>query len=191
MAKMYSTGPALLYTETGGGNVAFLGTCEAAPDIELTGEFEPIFNDLGGPRLPTDRIWAGEEAISSLVLTRWNEIVLQAIMGTLVQSGGVGGRSFLGDVGTIMGQEKQTFQFWILFPFASKAAYSDMPAGYHFLASMPIGPKGITPGTGVNKRHLILKHQRAMASTPPTTLNSTVFDLYDFNMSAVASIPID
>lgn len=193
MAKMYSTGPALLYAAFTG-SPFFLGTCESAPDIELTGEFEPIFNDLAGSRLPMDRIWEGEEGLLNLIITRWNEVISRGLFTTL--GGPIGlltaaGSSLLGAIGTIMGQEGETCQMWVAFPFAAKAAYSDMPAGYHFHSCMAIGPKKITPGTGVNKRQLIMKAQRKLAATAPANLASNIFTLYDNDMTAVAGIPID
>lgn len=192
MAKMYSSGPALIYTNATG-TPAFLGTCESAPDIELTGEFEPIFNDLSGTRLPMDRIWEGEEGLMNFVMTYWNEIQTVPIMATLAFGAGaaIPGTSLLGDIGTIMGQEEMTFETWIKFPFSAKTAYSDMPAGYHFHSCLPIGPKKITPGTGVNKKQLIIKAQRKKAAVAPSGLTSSIFELYDFDMTAVAGLTID
>lgn len=190
MAKMYSSGPALMYISTPVG-YSFLGSAESAPDIELTGEFEPVYSDIAGSRLPMDRIFEGEEAVISAVLTWWDESTLNAINTFGAALGSVDGRSFFHDTGTIMGQEGANFEFFVRFPFAAKPAYSDMPAGYHFLSAMRIGGFRIEPGTKVNKRHLIIKAQRKLnPAIGAPGLNTEIFRLYDFDMSAVANIPI-
>lgn len=189
MAKMFSSGPAIIFSEMSGGSVKQLGTCEGAPEIQIQGEFEPIYNDLGGTQLPIDRIWEGEEALVNMILTRWNQDVLEDIMGVL--TGGVGGTQYLADVGSIMGQEGHTRQLWVFFPFSLKPEYADMPGGYHFLATMRVGPQRINPGTGVNKHQLIMKAQRKMSTSIPSSLNSEVFKLYDHDMSGISGIQID
>lgn len=195
MQKMYSTGPALMYVRTIAEGTRFVGTAESAPNLFITRAYEPIYNDLAGSMLPMDRMVEGHEALVSAVLTRWDEDVLD-FMATLTTFDPDVGSTALGTVGTIMGQEDQTFEFWIKFPFFAKTAYSSAPGamkpGYHFFASMMVGREEIGVGTKANRRHIMIQCQRQLVSgASPTNMDSRIFDLYDTDMSDVNGIPID
>lgn len=193
MSKIFTTGPALMFLSYG--EPMYLGTAESPPDIDLIGGFEPVFNDLGGTVLPMDRIYEGEEAIISFVLNKYNQPALDIIQA--VVGGKTMGRDTFGDIGTIIGQEDRTFGFGMVFPYAAKPIYSDMPAGYNFFSCFRIGPQGVRPGTRAKSHNLILRAQRyttaraSLGNTISTSLDSVVSTLYNFNVAAYSSLPID
>jgi hypothetical protein len=192
MAKIFTTGPALMYINYG--SWLYLGTAESPPDIDLIGGFDPVYNDLGGTVLPFDRIYEGEEAVISFVLNRYVQAsldIIQAVIGSKT----IGTDTF-GDTGSIIGQEDRTFQYGMLFPYAAKALYTDMPRGYKFFSCFRIGPQGVRPGTRAKAHNLILRAQRyttmrpGQSTTISTALTQSASILYNHDVSAFADIPI-
>lgn len=207
MAKLWTTGPVLMYAGVGGSassrSILFLGTGEEAPEINLHREYEPVRNDLSGTVLPMDETYEGQEAMVSVVMNRFNWLTLlrcqtasEANFGSLTP-----GSDVAGAIGSLMAQEGQTFPLYCVFPYATRASMATMPLGYRFWSAKMIGPDNIKGGTRNKKIHCQFKCMRSYtASTNPLSGPavggtpglgagfSSVGILYDFNVTGVPAI---
>ncbi len=197
MARIYSTGPALIYAgvnDAPGVVPVFIGTCQSAPEIDIQPSFHHVMNDLGGNQKPFDRMWEGEEGMVSGVLNRFNYLTLLRMMSrprTNTATPGTAGINISGDVGTLMGQEGLTYHLWVAFPKGGTLPYPDLVPGYHFYAAMLLGPDKIQPGTKDLGVHCIWQCQRQFNPAGaglgiPTTGSLT---LYDTLTTSFASLP--
>lgn len=184
MAQPYVTGPAHMYVQSGGSPV-YLGTAERTPRIEVRPGQIPVMNDIGGPVVPFDMMYSGEEAFISADLTRWNNSVLQTILGRPIVGSPPGADSF-GSIGTIISYEGMGFVFYIVFPYSSKPAYSTQEAGYRFFSCYVIGPDDhYSLGTNPRKIHLAI---HALRVYDPA---SQSLSLFDFNVADAQAIPVN
>jgi hypothetical protein len=189
MAQLYSTGPAHAFVgsiSSGGVTPFYLGTCEVAPQIEVTPRFEEVHNDIGGI-VPFDKQYGGEEAFIGLDLNRYNEGVYAALAArpNSLVAGAVRGLNSALDVGTLMLTEGKNVVLWIVFPFFAKPAMraGGMPAGYRFPGSILLGPDKLDGlGTRSRKTHLFFEALRLW--TPLTG----AFTLYDHNTTGLPAI---
>lgn len=171
MAKQYVSGPGHLYVgvditpgrRTASQNTSvtavkrpiYLGTAEKFPKITKRPNFKPTFVDQGG-EVPHDVAFMGEEAFVAADLSRYNEAVYNSLSSRPRHQFGLRGFTGSQDIGTLMIAEGKAYPLWVHFPYASKAAFSDMPNGYHFFASYLIGPDELEPlGTTPRKVRLI------------------------------------
>src|SRR4051812_7347205 len=116
MAQPYSRGPVDIFVGTGLSHTpTFLGHATKGPRIRIRRFYRDMFNDLGGDLVPFDRARGSQMAVVSVVLTRWNEAVLQAAQDT---AGGasVPGTEDPGDVGALMLTEGLAQPLWLRFP---------------------------------------------------------------------------
>lgn len=174
-------------------------------------EFEPVFNDVMGTRLPYDYSYQGQEAFIDYMFTRFNELVYELCASVPQQIAGVPGINVDGDVGTLMVTEGKTFPVWITFPYAAKAVFggNSMPAGYRFFACLMKGPDRHRSGTGVRKigvhfhatrvyvpptaGTVLVPIQPYSPGSPPGGLVSVVTNpglqlLYDFNTTGLPAV---
>ncbi len=187
MAQPYCTGPVLIYVQPAGfGSPQFFGTAERFPQQQITPEWEPVYNDMSGQRLPLDILYEGEEAYVTADVTRWNERLMASMMAR--PSGlGTRGRNVFGDIGSIMVLEGFAFPLWLRFPYSAKAVFQNaangpMPDGFHFLAAHLKGPDSYTGlGTGPKKIRCIWHCMRIFS--PPSN-----FLLYDQNMAGLPAV---
>lgn len=186
MSQLYCTGPAHVLVAFGGSNPRYLGTAKISPQIELKPEYKPVFNDLGGD-VPLDVSYLGEEALSQIDFTRWDESVYEIIAARPRSNAAatIGANTSL-DVGTLVLTEGFGFIMYVLFPFATaKAAYSTLPAGYRFPASVFVGPDKMEQmGTHNMERLMVFRHLRIFNAT------TGAFLLYDGNVTATRGIPL-
>ncbi len=200
MAKLWATGPVHIFVGISGTakSPIYLGTGETAPNIDIKIEYSPVMNDIGGDRLPFDRIYEGSEADISVVLTRWNEPTVAALM-SVPNAAGVRGRQTPTDLGTLMGSEGYTFPVWLLFPRSplnagGLLAQAGMPAGYRFFSCINMGDS-MQFGTRANKHHVMVHATRgwnrpgvynpAIVGSFNNATADTTFTLYDHNMSQI------
>lgn len=163
------------------GPFVFLGTAEVSPRIEVRPAWDPIFNDLGG-KIPFDLAYQGEEAFTSVTLTRWNEAVFAALQNRGNYQSLLRGFDGPYDIGTLALAEAANFATVVLFPFSAKQYYSanGMPPGYRFLQSVLEGPDVLDPlGTRARKIQLLMHHLRYFN---PTNFS---FTLYDHNVAGM------
>ncbi len=193
MAISYVCGPVSIWVGIGsGGTPVFLGHAERTPSIQIRPQFSPVFSDLAGQRVPLDYLYDGEEAMVSVDLTRYNEAVYAGIASRPVPNL-TRGLDSPGEIGTLIGLEGMAFQLWLNFPYSTKAVFTAnaMPAGYHFWQTFLEGPDGLD-GLGTTNRRLRLNFHCMRYLGPETNaFGAGRFTLYDHDMSAVASLPID
>lgn len=151
--QLWCTGPALFYAGVGGALGAQIpvevGTAEAKPTIFLYDEWDSVFNDLGGSKIPFDDSYQGEYAIIRGDLTRWNEPDAMAKIQARPDFTGTRGFYPFGAIGALMKTEGLAYNLWVKFPYQSKAAYSNMLPGYRFVSAFLYSPDempvGVTP----------------------------------------------
>jgi hypothetical protein len=187
--------------------IGYLGTAKKWPQIALARYYHPVWNDLGGSKIPIDELWQGEDALVGAEVNRWNELVYEAIATIPLGGAGVTGSNGPAEMGTAMVFEGFTFDVWVAFPYSpalgwptAKAAYLGMPPGYHFPACVNLGPDRLQPiGVGEERStHLLFKAKRiynpaAFSSGGATYSGSGVnfssggaaFTCYDFNFTGI------
>lgn len=186
MAQLYSTGPAHTFVQKGTNPPAYLGTAKISPVIEVKPSWEPVYNDLSG-KVPMDMAFMGEEAMTQVELTRWNNNIYYQLAArpqsfSTQEAPGLNGPL---DIGSLMLTEGLNFTFYVLFPFFRKKAYASLPAGYRFPGSYLVGPdKHQQMGTHPKELFLLFHHLRLFN---PLTGQ---FLLYDQNVAAVLNVPL-
>src|SRR5919109_3483130 len=101
MAQPWCTGPAHVFLGIGTGNsLLYLGTAENTPTCEIRHAYEPIYNDIGGIKIPIDVSDQGEEAFVGLTMTRWNIPVYNRLAATPRPVSGTPGVYAGGDLGS-------------------------------------------------------------------------------------------
>lgn len=197
MAQPYVTGPASIWVAPGLSAPLFLGHAERSPSIQVRPSHSPIFSDLSGQRVPLDYIYDGEEALISMDLTRFNEAVYRLIANRGTPGLGTRGLDIPGDIGTLLGTEGRAYPLWIRFPYSAKTAFSNatngaMPGGYRFPLAFLEGPDGLD-GLGTTNRRLRLNFHaiRYLDVSVTNTFGAGSLLLYDHNMGAVSSLPIN
>ena len=134
----------------------YLGTGQRGPRVKIRRAYSRVFNDLTGPELAFDKIWAGEEALIFVDLTRWNETAYDLAAGRPF-SGGVFGAEPPGSRGTLMMTEGAAFPLILRFPsfdFHPAIRNNLGFAGYRFLAASLEGDDDFETGSGANIRHI-------------------------------------
>jgi hypothetical protein len=155
----------------------YLGTTMRGVRIRVRRGYSRVWNDLTGPEIAFDKIWAGREAMIFLDLTRYSDTVYHVLAGT-PRPGGPPDAETPGARGTLMMTEGAAFPVVLRFP-----AYDYHPrfranggvAAYRFLACSPEGEDDWETGSGANVRHLMLHSQEVY---DPRTNN---LQLKDFN----------
>lgn len=194
MAQPYVTGPCHIYVGISSnpprnpfnpsGSPVYLGTCRAAPRIQWDPAFEPVINDISGPRKPFDMIYLGKDAMISGDLTVWNWPVWEQIK-SLPNTALPSGAQEQGDIGSLMVLEGYSYPIWIHYPFHSKAAMRDagMVAGHRFAAGWLMGPIAEDPGNKSNSAHVQFYAINAYDKATGKFLCS------DNNMTGIPTIP--
>jgi hypothetical protein len=184
MATPFVSGPVHMFALIPGqSGMLYIGTGERAPKIRLLPEWDAVMNDLGGTKLPFDYLYEGEEALVGVTLTRWNQPVLD-ILRTRTNRAAPPGFTLPTDLGALMVAEGLTFNLYLFFPFATKAAMAagGMPAGYHFHYAFLQGPDDLERGTGPNKDQTMFHCVRGFDITTGR------MTLYDFSVGAMPAL---
>lgn len=199
MAQHYVTGviPMWIGMRVNGviGAPIFLGFGEKAPEIQDDPDWEPVMCDYGGTKHPSEYLYEGAEASSSVTLTYWRESVVRTITAYPYRTGVIRGTSVInpaagvggyGDIGSAMITEGLSFCMWFLFPYSAKAAYRNatnglMPTGFRMPYTKIQGKPVRRGGTGASKISLNFHHMRG--------IESSNLVCYDENVTAVANLP--
>ena len=179
-AAVFVTGPCLVYAGVSGGlarRPVFFGTCEASPRIKLDHEWEPLYNALGGSRVPFDHTYQGARALVQLDLTRWDQTPRVRTAAVPFYSGTPGFNPF-GDLGALSVLEGSSYPLWLRFPYSIKQAMAaqGMEAGYRFLSARLESDDPGNLDTKARKISLVFACDRVFN---PRNLSWT---LYDSNM---------
>ena len=182
MAQQFATGAVHVFIRFGGqGAIQYFGTTESMPQDSRSPEYETLMNDVSGSKVPLDLAWEAESAQISLVMTRWDENVAQAIEVGPGLTANLGSWSW-NDVGTLMGLEGEYTELWLTYQFGSilgnKAAYvgQGLKPGRHYVQSVLWAPQQDETGTKPMKRHFMFF---AWPKINATTKRFTLWD-YDF-----------
>lgn len=177
LAYFFPAGSSSTFANT----LQYVGTAERSPRIQTRKGWIPLFNDLGGPSIPFDMCYEGEESFISADLTRWTEAVYSAM--TAIPTNTVRGFNGVGDIGTLMMTEGVAGTLFVLFPYTTlkPLTYGTQPAGYRFVRAWLEGPDDLDPlGTQPRKIRLVWRALRGFQLTS----DGPTFSLYDHNMGA-------
>lgn len=133
-------GPCQWFCGTGAsGALEFLGWCEGETRVSFAGAEDEIRTDLGGPAIPSDVQWMGEQAFISGDLSRWDKTVLRKIKSRLPGSGSAvsGGAYAFGAMGALMLAEGYAMRFLVRGGYSAKNLNAGDPPLYNFLAAWP------------------------------------------------------
>lgn len=187
-SQPWVTGPAHIFCGVGVGYAPrYLGTAEKSVRGQRNLEYEPVFNDIGGTRIPIDTSFQGEQWFISADVSRW-DMASYNLLATVPRPSGTLGQNAGGDLGTLMIQEGCAYPLWIQFPYGggAKVAYAGLEAGRRFFASYLLGPEVLEPmGTQPHKRRLVWHCLRLLA---PAANNSIASASFDANMSGLPAI---
>ncbi len=164
-------------------NPLLLGTGMRGPRIKVRRAYSRVWNDLTGPELAFDKIWAGEEALIFFDLTRWNENIYQ-LMATRPRAGATPGAEPPGTRGTLLMTEGKAFPLYLRFPafdFHPRFKAAGGQAGYRFLCAS-IEEDDYETGSGANMRHLALHCWEVYDP------KSNGLALYDGNMTGIGPV---
>lgn len=186
MSQPYVTGPCPIYVHVGGGLSSkapvFFGWTEDTPEIRIDHEFEPLFNALGGGKIPSDQVYQGSHAFLRGDFTRYTQSVYSALQAVPFFTGTPGFCPF-GDLGTLMLTEGAFYPITVGLPYAGKAAMSGMPAGFRFLACWLEGDQFGLLSTKPRKISLTWTCQRVFNIT---NLSWTLYDNVTAGLPAVS-----
>lgn len=126
MPQPYCTGPVKIYVSD-----ALLGTGERGPRIRTQRHYAPVFNDLGGTRVPFDLVYESMEAFVTVRLTWWDYGQLRLLRRPM---GAETGNDAEGHIGSLMATEGKTFSLKLDFPYGGRM--EGMPKGIKFVAAV-------------------------------------------------------
>lgn len=198
MAQMYSTGPVNIFCGVGPtGNPLFLGHGERAPKIRRRRATVKAMTDHAGA-IQADTAYAGQMAMVSVSLTRWNESVLTLIRDVAREPGAASfeGTDLPGDIGSLLLEEGKAYRLWLEFPNNLKAAYQRaangiLPPGYQFFAAHLDDSDDEENGYGPRKINLTWICLRALDINERNILGRGSYICYDNNMAALAGVDIN
>lgn len=121
MSQGFVPGPCQVFVGTGTSKAwEFLGLSEDGVQLQLLSSFEDIYNDAGGPMVPIDVQWMGEQAYMSMTMNKYNESVLQKCAARRVGTGIVPGACEVNGLGSLMIAEGFAYPILLLFPYRAK-----------------------------------------------------------------------
>jgi hypothetical protein len=171
--------------------IQYIGTCERMPQETRSPEYEPVYNDMSGTKVPLDFAWEQETASIGVTLTRWNEKFAQFIEAKPDPTNDEGSWSVI-EVGRLMALEEMAWEIWIGYTFgsalASIAAYTSlglMP-GRHYLQCLVWSPESEDRGTAAMKRNFMF-YAWPFLDNKFGTFEQWNFILYDQDFTGVSS----
>lgn len=138
-SQLYVSGPVQISVGTGASFAyEFLGWTEGDLVVSLGSDWEDVIADYGGPRLPVDVQYFGEQAFIPFTLVRFQFLVLNKLTARLADAtaGGTPGTMATGELGSLMLAEGHAVPLLLYSPYVLKSAFSaTMPGGYLFGAA--------------------------------------------------------
>jgi hypothetical protein len=201
VAQPYISGPVSLWirhSALGTGTPVFLGHGERAPQIQHSVRLEDFVCDISGS-MPLDACYAGMMAHISVTLVRYNMIVLQLIEARARSSTfpvSLPGIDLPGQIGTLVVIEQATYELWLRHdgaakPFMQNPANGVMPLGYHYFAAT-LDTESLQGGSVTPfKATLPWKCYRVPDFKVTNLYGTGAWQLFDYDMSAVAGLPIN
>lgn len=141
MSTTYCPGPSQWYVNTGVGQAwQFLGYCEGETSLSLSPEWEEVYTDVSGTRIPYDYQFMGAHATVEGSLVKYNEPVLNALRNWLNQNATPG--TFPDNsLGALVRTEDKEFALAIRSTYGGKAVFQNagMVPGFIFPLAIPMG----------------------------------------------------
>lgn len=130
-SQLFTPGPQFIFTGTGSaGAYEFLGYTESEVMLSLSGAYEDVFADYGGPRVPVDAQYMNEQASVSMTLLRYDEAVYNHCAARIV--GGTAGTAGTNSIGSLMGAQSLAYKLFVYAPYSTETFFSTMNKGYVF-----------------------------------------------------------
>jgi hypothetical protein len=179
-----------------------LGTCETGPRVVKRPYFRPWHTSRRGDA-PDTMIFTGEDALIYAPINWYDEAVYARICSRPFRNN-TRGRQETGAVGTLMGDEGETYKLWVAFPYAGKTnppgvaalgggpvalgltVMKNMPAGYRYTSAYLFGPDMLDPlGSQARIVGLIFHATLKKAGTILTSVYANLIyeTLYDHDMT--------
>lgn len=157
IAMPYVPGPSQIFVSTGtSGAFEYLGQAETDVRISIHPEWEDVFVDGAGSRVPFDSQFMGESGSVSFDLIYYHELTLLKLKKWLNGLTGTAGSGPAGTIGTLAKTENYRYQLVIQSLYAGKAPYAanGMVGGYWFKFVRPVGSWDVSPSTRVKKERV-------------------------------------
>ena len=120
---IHVNGPCQIFVGVGESQaLTWLGYTEDAVQLTLASSFEDVHADFGGPRVPVDVQWMGEQAFISMTLIKYHETVLQQCVARL--PAGTPGAAASNTVGSLMQTEGIAYPIFIYSTYSTKTVYT-------------------------------------------------------------------
>ena len=167
------------------GALSFLGWAEGDTRISLAAAEDEIRTDLGGPAIPSDVQFMGEQAFISCDLSRWDKAVLKKLKSRLPSANNSnvsGGTYSVGQMGALMIAEGYAVRLLLKGGYSAKNLNSgDLPI-WNFLAAWPTSNLDVGISTRASRFRLTM---RAIPVIDWGTGSST---LYNQDVTGIPSI---
>ncbi len=180
IAYYYCTGPIYVFISTNGlaSSAQFLGTCEQYPTEQEEHAWTPVWNDLGGPVVPSERQFHGKTKFMSLDLNRFKQTVMDQVLATPRQGtdGNPAGTNSVLDRGAYLIENGCGYSMWLIFSFygtQNAVGYPDLPPGEYYPYVMTVGNYDDRQGTQNKKVRLVTEAQEFRTSNGGQFLYST------------------
>src|SRR5215468_4185309 len=119
-----TTGAVEIFAGVGPGRShLFLGWGKTSPRFQRRYGYLPFFTDLGGPAIPMDEVFAGQEAYISVDLNFFRADTLGRVESVPNPGGSGALGNVFGDIGTLMVWEGMAYALTLVFPYFFKAAW--------------------------------------------------------------------
>ena len=121
--QIYTNGPCKIWVGTGA-SFAYehLGYTEDALNLVLASSWSDVRADYGGPSVPVDVQWMGEQAYASMTLVDYDETVLQSVVSRIPNM--TPGTVATNRLGSLMLEEGLAFPLLIAGAYAGKSVFS-------------------------------------------------------------------
>ncbi len=165
----------------------YFGTCESMPQDQRQPEYEMLWNDISGSKVPLDLAWEGESAQISLTMTRVDQVVVEYLQAHPNTPTATPGSWAFEDVGSMMGLEGLAWECWLVYTFGSaiagKLTYTGagLRPGRHYTQCVLWSPQSEETGTKPTKQHFML------FAWPKPNFGTKRFVLYDYDMTGISS----
>jgi len=101
-----------------------LGYSQDGVQLQLIAAFEDIISDFGGPAVPVDSQFMGEQGYVSMTLNKYDESVLQKCAGRRLGASVVPGAIEANGIGSLMIAEAYAYRLLLMFPYSTKSFQS-------------------------------------------------------------------
>lgn len=160
MSTPYVPGPSYWYLSSApNGAYEFLGMCESLTRLSLSPQWDEVYVDGAGSRVPYDLEFQGAEASVSGDLIRYNEAVLNRAKNWLNNPGAIPGTIANDSIGTLARTEGRAFSLAIVSRYRTKAVFTGqgMNGAFLFPFAVPAGSWDVGQGTKVKKERILFR----------------------------------